>query len=379
MDSVSLFYRDVSRLHPQSIRRNASLNMFILEHLSLQFNCSKFQVRAANPASQTAVCTLLNGILQTYESGDDLFQSGLMDPKFRKTATITQIEGTAISGLVKVYRPVLFQKIRNSIGMSEHNYLQCIDFKSVGMTCLTNSDSKSGQTFWISKNEKIVLKTIKKYECKNMFRILDDYSTHLEECSGRSCISTVLGLYRVTLPNGCKRYFMASRNVYPVNEEGYKVQSGGESSAERVQTSSSVDNSAGRSEDGVLNADINNDITDGTSTSSIALSSAIEFKTEEEKCAHLKFDLKGSTVGRLCSSTSSVLKDLNLLSSGHVFQIGTERKNVLRTLEKDVLFLRKHHFMDYSLLVAVEKPAGGGSGSWTDRFQNNVAVLEQDK
>lgn len=332
------------------------------------------------------MCTLLNGILQTYESGDDLFQSGLMDPQFRKTATITHIEGTAISGIVKVYRPVLFQKIRNSIGMSEDNYLQCLDFEKIGMTCLTNSDSKSGQTFWISKNEKIVLKTIKKYECKNMFQILDDYSSHLEECSGRSCISTVLGLYRVTLQNGCKRYFMASRNVYPVNENDYKVESALEHSTETVHSNTPVDGSGrergreGGSVGVVLDADINSGVVDTLSTNAHTISNTLEHRTEsEEICARLKFDLKGSTVGRLCSPSSSVLKDLNLLSSGHVFKIGMERKNVLQTLEKDVLFLRKHRLMDYSLLVAIEEPVPRGSGSRTDRFQNNVAVLEKDK
>lgn len=299
-----------------------------------------------------------------------------MDPNFRKTSTITNIEGYPISGLVKVYRPVLFQKIRNSIGMSELNYMQCLDFEKVGMTCLTNSDSKSGQTFWISKNEKIVLKTIKKYECKNMFRILDDYSNHLAECSWRSCISTVLGLYRVTLRNGCKRYFMASRNVYPVCETDYGLGNGSEQGNRGPQTSSVVDHGESKSDDIALKVDINSDMDprpvnlDG---------SIVESRIEQAKSVHLKFDLKGSTVGRLCSPTSSVLKDLNLLSSGHIFKIGTARKDVLQVLEKDVLFLKKHRFMDYSLLVAVEAPVPMGSACWTERFRDNVAVLEKDR
>jgi 1-phosphatidylinositol-4-phosphate 5-kinase len=293
----------------------------------------------------------LHGILQTYEAGDDIFESELMDPKCRKTRTETTVGGDEIVGTVKVYRPVLFQRIRSLIGMTEPSYLQCLDFEKEGMCCLTDSDSKSGQSFWISKNEKLVLKTIKQYECSNLQRILDGYWSHLKECAGRSCISTVLGLYRVTLKNGSKRYFMASRNVYPASTH-----------------------SDGQPPAGSINANIESE-------------TRINYDVGSSSKKHTKFDLKGSTVGRSAAHTSSVMKDLDLMSSGVLFPLGEVRSTLLRVLERDVLFFRKHSLMDYSLLVAVEAQtqtqaadaSGQGRAGIDSRFSSRVSVTERDR
>ena len=305
--------------------------------------------------SQKAACTLLHGILQTYEAGDEIFESELMDPRHRKTRTETTIGGDEIAGTVKVYRPVLFQRIRSLIGMTEPSYLQCLDFEKEGMCCLADSDSKSGQSFWISKNEKLVLKTIKQYECSNLQRMLDGYLNHLKECSGRSCISTVLGLYRVTLKNGSKRYFMASRNVYPV------------STLSKVQPPV------------------------GSTDEKFDLQEKFKSDLGSRSQKHTKFDLKGSTVGRSAAHTSSVMKDLDLISSGVLFPLGEVRSTLLRVLERDVLFLRKHSLMDYSLLVAVEAQtqaqthnqeadtSGLGRSSMDSRFSSRVSVMERDR
>lgn len=309
---------------------------------------------------------ILNGILQTYESGDDIFLSDLMDPKSRYTnvkninriemkETKQIIEKSILVGNVKVYRPVLFQKIRKSIGMTEEDYLQCLDFTNIGMNCLTDSDSKSGQTFWISKNEKIVLKTIKKYECKNLYKILTEYSLHLKECSGRSCISTVLGLYRVTLKQGGRRYFMVSRNVYPIDGNSDKntnmnldIENNGNYKNEMNDNRNSIN-------DNFNNDNINNNIMK-------------------------KYDLKGSTIGRTSSLTSSVMKDLNLISSGNIFPLGEKvKKSFLQILEKDVLFLKKYFFMDYSLLVAVEDNSRAFGLNSKDRFFDSISALPCDR
>eukprot|EP01041_Mallomonas_annulata_P008873 gene8873-18372_t len=72
----------------------------------------------------------------------------------------------------------------------------------------------------------------------------------------------------------------------------------------------------------------------------------------------LMFDLKGSTVGRIASNESKVLKDVNLITSGKKIQLGTcSRTQVLRALARDVSFLSNYGLMDYSLLVAVEGAA----------------------
>lgn len=153
-----------------------------------------------------------------------------------------------------------------------------------------SADSKSMQAFWRSKDGIVILKSIKHYECKNLLGALDNLANHLDVPTDHSCISGVLGAFRVRLSNGKKVYFMACRNVYPA-----------------VQWYDSM-----------------------------------------------KYDLKGSTVGRLKSSRSSVLKDVDLLRSGRKLGLGSMKPLVLRTLERDARFLSKCGFMDYSLLVNVE-------------------------
>ena len=155
--------------------------------------------------SQRAALLLSNNLVKSLmEPGDGVFVSKLMDPESRRL--------TSSSGEVKAYRPVLFQKLRQSAGVSEEEFSDSLDFVNDALSCLS-ADSKSGQAFWVSKNHLIVVKTIKPYECRNLRRILDNYAEHmmtgitaskmfgLEE-GGGSCISSVLGLYRVTLKSG---------------------------------------------------------------------------------------------------------------------------------------------------------------------------------
>ena len=120
--------------------------------------------------------------------------------------------------------------------------------------------------------------------------MVDNLANHMDIPTDHSCISSVLGLFRVKLKSGRKIYLMASRNVYPTSQ--------------------------------LYNT--------------------------------LRFDLKGSTVGRKKSSYSTVLKDLDLLNSNTRLHFGDKKELVLRTLKRDVDFLNRCGFMDYSLLVNVE-------------------------
>ncbi len=136
----------------------------------------------------------------------------------------------------------------------------------------------------------IVVKTIKHYECKNLRDILDSYATHI--LTSPSCIARILGLYRIQLKGCGNIYFLVSKNVYKQSGEGIKMTQ--------------------------------------------------------------SFDLKGSTVGRMRSPTSSVLKDQDLLNSGQRLHLGKARSVLLSTLARDVAFLSRRGLMDYSLLTQVE-------------------------
>ena len=84
-----------------------------------------------------------------------------------------------------------------------------------------------------------------------------------------------------------------------------------------------------------------------------------------------KFDLKGSTVGRLAGASSAVAKDLNILQSGKQLQLGPAGKAaVLEVLARDTEWLAKWRLMDYSLLVAVEMARDSpNSGRFSDGGQ----------
>lgn len=67
---------------------------------------------------------------------------------------------------------------------------------------------------------------------------------------------------------------------------------------------------------------------------------------------HVKYDLKGSTVGRRTEDKDAVQKDVNLQESGRKIMLGEDQIDVFHeTLLADTVFLRDLNIMDYSLLV----------------------------
>lgn len=91
----------------------------------------------------------------------------------------------------KEYGSNIFHDLRSHAGISSEIYLESLNPNS--LECIS-SDSKSGQAFWRSSNQLIILKTIKHYEAVNLKRILYKYANHM--LSDTSCISAVLGIYR---------------------------------------------------------------------------------------------------------------------------------------------------------------------------------------
>jgi 1-phosphatidylinositol-4-phosphate 5-kinase len=81
---------------------------------------------------------------------------------------------------------------------------------------------------------------------------------------------------------------------------------------------------------------------------------------DTEKPIHEKYDLKGSTVGRIVKEEEMkpgvVLKDMNLMHSGRKFYFGRHNIEIFRsTLEVDSKFLARLNIMDYSLLVGIHE------------------------
>jgi len=232
------------------------------------------------------------------------------------------------NGNIKTYHPNIFKNIRTSITNTNNNdnsnsnsrssnnnnndiskynefnekiYMQCLHYDN--LNCLS-SDSKSGQSFWVSKDGSIILKTIKHYELKNLLNILIDLNDHMitsKSIGYPSTIASIIGLYKITLISGHKKYFMACRNVYPNQHTCININQSKYKSIKIIK----------------------------------------------------KYDLKGSTIGRRASMNSNVKKDLDLIESGYLLSLGYKSKEILiQSLLRDTEFLSKHNFMDYSLLVA---------------------------
>jgi 1-phosphatidylinositol-3-phosphate 5-kinase len=69
------------------------------------------------------------------------------------------------------------------------------------------------------------------------------------------------------------------------------------------------------------------------------------------------YDLKGSTRGRICESSSNLLKDVNFTRSGTTIKFPTERalNNFKVVLQLDTGFLVRQGVLDYSLLLGTER------------------------
>ena len=196
-----------------------------------------------------------------------------------------------VEGSVKLYRPKIFRTIRDKLRISDQDVIN--NLRPDHLICVI-PESKSGQRFWVSEDGLIVLKTIKQYECKTLQSMLDSYKDHVVQ-NDHSVIASVLGVYRVKLPGQFfSKYYLLSRNAFPMlGQPGSYI--------------------------------------------------------------HAKYDLKGSTQGRLSTAKSSVKKDVDFTLSGRRLQLGGSTPLFLRVLDGDLSFLQRHGVMDYSLLVSVER------------------------
>lgn len=111
---------------------------------------------------------------------------------------------------IKFYESRIFTELRSIFGVPDNLMHACLD--PTGLEAIS-ADSKSGQAFWRSFDGVMVLKTIKPYECKNLRRVLSQYQRHVST-GDHSCISGVLGIFRVRLRSGRKIYLLACKNVY---------------------------------------------------------------------------------------------------------------------------------------------------------------------
>ncbi|ORX47297.1 hypothetical protein BCR36DRAFT_584805 [Piromyces finnis] len=99
-----------------------------------------------------------------------------------------------------------------------------------------------------------------------------------------------------------------------------------------------------------------------------------------DKDIHVKYDLKGSKVGRFIPTEEevnnklAVLKDLNWLKNEKKLYLGNKKAaTFINQLEKDVKFLSDNNVMDYSLLVGIHNMNKGNQENIRD---TTLSIIE---
>eukprot|EP00585_Thalassiosira_rotula_P008764 CAMPEP_0196138236 /NCGR_PEP_ID=MMETSP0910-20130528/5941_1 /TAXON_ID=49265 /ORGANISM="Thalassiosira rotula, Strain GSO102" /LENGTH=755 /DNA_ID=CAMNT_0041398815 /DNA_START=27 /DNA_END=2294 /DNA_ORIENTATION=+ len=207
--------------------------------------------------------------------------------------------------------------------------------------------ARAGTFFFFTADGAFMIKTVKKEEAKAFLEMLPEYHRFMsEDVNGRNSLLTrIFGMYSVQFPS-------EATDTSSV-ETGDRWDGG-------LFSSTGRDGSTSNDDDERVYLVMH----------SVFPCDASSFMTE-------RFDLKGSTVGRVCSleerrtkGANAVLKDLDLkrevaeelneVSSGGVkgsrygICIGSRRKMALMAqLERDVDLLHRCNVLDYSLLVGV--------------------------
>lgn len=223
---------------------------------------------------------------------------------------------------------------QNIIGRTTQQTLPYISFQSN-----SKGAARAGTFFFFTADGAYMIKTVKKEEAKAFLGMLPRYHQFMSETvnSRNSLLTRIFGMYAVQFP----------------------------SDTTDNKSSDNVD----RWDGGLFShSHITNDLADDERVylvmHSVFPAAASAFVTE-------RFDLKGSTVGRECSSeerrskgANAVLKDLDLKrevdeernNNNNKYGIYIGRRNkaaLMAQLERDIDLLHRCNVLDYSLLVGV--------------------------
>jgi 1-phosphatidylinositol-4-phosphate 5-kinase len=237
----------------------------------------------------------------------------------------TANESTRIAR-IRAYAPACFADLRSQFGISEESFQRSILQTGPFVSFQSNSKgaARAGLVFFFTRDGAYMIKTIKKGEVQTFLQMLPAYYHFMQRHGRRSLLTRFCGMYQVSL---------------------------------RDETA--------------------NDSADEYTHTIVVMNSV--FPAEAAKFLSERFDLKGSTVGRECSTeehqskgSEAVLKDLDLVHEaelvrsferkglgrprghGDVIAIGpTEKSALLSQLKKDVGLLVECNVIDYSLLVGV--------------------------
>jgi 1-phosphatidylinositol-4-phosphate 5-kinase len=212
----------------------------------------------------------------------------------------------------KDYSPIVFRQLRGLFGISNSEYI----LSTCGDHALRElpSPGKSGSVFFVSQDERFIIKTMRKEEVKLLLRTLPLYYAHVASHPD-TLISRFYGIHRITLASGRKARFVVMNNIFVTEMPLHKKYDLKGSTYKRTATIR-----------GGSNSSINANGISGSSSSN-------------------------STTPAAAGGPVVILKDLDLTTAFQLKKPVVER--LQRQLAADTEFLQAADVMDYSLLLGV--------------------------
>ncbi|XP_017163438.1 uncharacterized protein LOC103474111 isoform X1 [Poecilia reticulata] len=109
----------------------------------------------------------------------------------------------------------VFAALRASLGITEDEYLQSLCSESCYLQFISNSKSKAD--FFLTNDKRFFLKTQNKREIKFLLSNLKIYVEHLRKFP-HSLLVKFLGVHRIRIPPGRKKYFIVMQSVFYPDE-----------------------------------------------------------------------------------------------------------------------------------------------------------------
>ncbi|XP_022725529.1 phosphatidylinositol 4-phosphate 5-kinase 7-like isoform X2 [Durio zibethinus] len=109
------------------------------------------------------------------------------------------------------YCPMVFRNLREMFKLDAAEYMMSICGDD-GLTQIS-SPGKSGSIFYLSLDDKFVIKTLKRSELKVLLKMLPKYYNHVKEHEN-TLITKFFGLHRITLPGRRKVRFVVMGNMF---------------------------------------------------------------------------------------------------------------------------------------------------------------------
>ncbi len=231
----------------------------------------------------------------------------------------------------KDYSPLVFRQLRGSFGISNSEYI----LSTCGDHALRElpSPGKSGSVFFVSQDERFIIKTMRKEEVKLLLRTLPLYYAHVSSHPD-TLISRFYGIHRITLASGRKVRFVVMNNIFATEMPLHKKYDLKGSTYKR--TASTI---------------TGNSLNGGALATSSASSPG------------------AAAAAATAGAAVVILKDLDLTTAFELKRPVVER--LQRQLAADAEFLQAADVMDYSLLLGVHyrttktkdhHPGGSSSG-----------------